>query len=362
MKFLRLTTSLNYGGVEKAFELFASNYNGGDEYVFVALGHGGITQKRIAKYGFEVFCLGLNNPSVYNPIATWKLYRWLRKRKFDIIHTAGAEANFHGVLAARLARIPKIVVEEIGLPDHSWLGRLVFKLVYKFADDFVWISKAVQKHLIKLGEVPSGKGTLIYNPVENPLPSCSSKAESGVVFKIASVGRLVPVKNFELLLWLVQEVSAFIEVQLVIVGEGSERAKLEAFIQENELSNMVSLPGYDQIPFGLIADADLFMLPSFTEGFGIALVEAMLLGIPCIGSRVGGIPEIITHEVNGWLMDPYDRKGVLNLVQKVIKLSKEERQRIGNMGKIKAEETFSSQVYIDSLEKLYTKHYHATKT
>src|SRR5690606_31379839 len=96
------------------------------------------------------------------------LYRWLRKLKPDIVHTAAAEANFHGVVAARLAGVKVVIAEEIGFPNHSLKARLVFSAIYRLVDRVICVSQAVLDFLVNIKEIPLGKGQVIYNPVTPP--------------------------------------------------------------------------------------------------------------------------------------------------------------------------------------------------
>jgi len=110
---------------------------------------------------------------------------------------------------------------------------------------------------------------------------------------IVSVGRLVDVKGFDILIKAYAVSNARQTHDLVIVGEGKQRLDLEALIYELELEGRVHLTGYVKPPFGIMKNAALYVGASFHEGFGLSLLEAMCLGVPVLASRVSGFEEIM---------------------------------------------------------------------
>lgn len=349
MKIIRLTTLLDFGGQEKQYISFTNKPELlNNQYIFSAIGHGGFAEKNIINKGFEVKILN-QNPSISNIKNIWILYKWFRQQKPDIVHTAAAEANFHGVIAAKLAGIKTIIAEEIGFPNHSSKAQKVFRQVYKLTDKVIGVSKAVKENLIKIKEIKSDKGVVIYNPVTTPKASLIIKNEN---FTIVSVGRLELVKNQQLL------IKAFARIenkaaQLILVGEGRERKNLEQLIMQLQLQNRVRITGFVSEPEKYLAQADLFVLPSLSEGFGIAVVEAMQLGIPCLCSRVGGIPEFVETGINGWLFNPENKDELVAQLNAISKLDTQERIQLGSRGKESVAHRFSEEKYIVTLEEFY---------
>lgn len=114
-------------------------------------------------------------------------------------------------------------------------------------------------------------------------------------FKIISVGRLEGEKGHINLLNAISQLDDVPKYEVHIVGDGSQKANLEKFAKDNNLSVIFygSVTDRDQL-FSLLADSDVFIIPSLTEGMPRALLEAMAVGLPCIGSNVGGIPEVLS--------------------------------------------------------------------
>jgi glycosyltransferase involved in cell wall biosynthesis len=93
-------------------------------------------------------------------------------------------------------------------------------------------------------------------------------------------------------------------IQLVFIGDGPDRRNLEALVDERGLRPFVTFAGsqnHDRV-LEMLRTVDLFVLPSFAEGVPVALMEAMAVGVPCISTFVGGIPELIRHEQDGLLV------------------------------------------------------------
>lgn len=121
--------------------------------------------------------------------------------------------------------------------------------------------------------------------------------------RIVTVSRLVPKNGVDILIRAVAEVKKTVpDVKCLIIGDGPERKKLEALAGELGLADAVSFPGsiaYEKLP-AYLHESDVFVRPSRSEGMGNAFVEALAAGVPVIGTRVGGIPDIIEDGKTGF--------------------------------------------------------------
>jgi glycosyltransferase involved in cell wall biosynthesis len=350
MKILRLTTFLDFGGQEKQYLSFTEkNELLHHQYIFAAIGYGGNAKKTLIERGFEVFLFN-QNPAIRNLKNIFVLYRFFKKMKPDIVHTAAAEANFHGVIAARLAGVKKIYAEEIGLPNHSKIAMKIFNIVYRFTNGVICISQSVKKHLIEMGEINDKKGIVIYNPVSIPKKYDKKTSEC---FRLVYVGRLEKVKNVSLLIEAFAQLLHKNKIKLTLVGDGREKKYLEQSATDLGVGSQIEFTGFEAEPEKYVSQADLFVLPSLTEGFGIAVVEAMFQGIPCLCSKVGGIPEFIKDGKTGWLFDPNNLQELVYKIEKIYQLPKNQLIEIGEQGKKHALSRFSNQIYIQQLEKIY---------
>lgn len=350
MKILRLTTLLDFGGQEKQYLSFTEKQELlKHHYVFAAIGFGGNSERTLRERGFEVYVLN-RNFSIRNLTNIWAVYRLIKKVQPDIVHTAAAEANFHGIIAAKLAGVKIIIGEEIGIPNHSSLAQKVFSGVYKLADRVICVSRSVKEHLVKTGEIEEDKGVVVYNPVSVPQKHEINRSEN---FNIVYVGRLEKVKNVESLVRAFSQLKTG-NLQLTIVGDGRERPNLETLVKELKLSGQVIFEGFQSDPGKYLSAADLYVLPSYSEGFGIAAVEAMFLKIPVLATRVGGIPEFITHGYNGWLFNPNSVEDLVEKLTYILSLNVYERKVIGEKGFEDVSNRFTVDKYVENLENLYS--------
>ena len=349
MKIVRITTLLDFGGQERKYISFTQNPSWlVHDYIFAAIGHGGYAEKKIKERGFEVVIFN-QKPNITNLKNIWILYKWFRKIKPDLVHTAAAEANFHGSIAARLAGVKVVVAEEIGFPTHSSKARIIFRMIYNWCDKVICVSKAVHQFLVKINEIKPEKGVLIYNPVGEPKFIERSLSNN---FTIVCVGRLEKVKNQQVL------IKAFARVKdkkanLILVGDGREKENLQKLISDLELHQRVAITGFSAEPEKYLAKGNLFVLPSLSEGFGIAVVEAMQQGLPCLCSSIGGIPEFVEENKTGWMFNPNSEDELFEKLEMVMALPQTELHRIGANARDYVLQNFSEKKYVTELENLY---------
>jgi glycosyltransferase involved in cell wall biosynthesis len=137
---------------------------------------------------------------------------------------------------------------------------------------------------------------------------------------ILSVGRLAKQKNFPLLIKALAIVRQNIDVRLVILGEGIIKKELEDLAKELGLEEHVSLPGFSENPWSSMARADLFVLPSSEEAFGLVLVEAMACGVPVIATdAIGGGPRSVLEDGKyGILVPPDDAQALAKAMTQIL--------------------------------------------
>ena len=349
MRIARVTTLLNYGGQERKLVSFTDKpYLLRNSYIFSAIGNGGEAEKIINERNFVTKVFNLN-PKIHNVTNILYLYQWFKHIQPDVVHTAAAEANFHGVIAAKLAGVKYIVAEEIGCPNHSKLARYIFRFIYMFTTKVVCVSYAVQNHLINIGEIKKNQSVVIYNPVSKPHKFLREEHQR---FTLVTIGRLEPVKNHKLLIQALSQIDD-ITIQLIIVGDGSDRNQLEQLSNKLGLQDRVLFTGYTNTPEKYLAKADLFVLPSLSEGFGIAAVEAMFCNVPTLCTNVGGCPELIQENESGWSFNPHDLEELVDKINMISQLDQSELAKVAERARSFALQNFTSQQYVETLENFY---------
>jgi Glycosyltransferase len=383
MKVVRIVSELDFGGVEQvlAYSLPKLQKVRDLEIEVIVLGKGGRVSKELIAKGVKVQILGFN-PRIPNFKLLGILTTLLVELKPDVVHTQGAEANFHGVWAANLSKVSRIIAEEIGIPNHHSFWKWIFRSMYSKAHRLIAISKAVEKEIVGLGEVGEEKVRVIYNPVDyerleigeeriewieskefvqrtnlvrgNDAGEDKEKADKSFVF--VTTCRLVPIKNLGRLIEAfggLVRANSDKNLRLRIVGDGPERENLEKEIRDKGLENRVEILGFQEDIWPFLFESDIFILPSLREGSSVSLAEAMTVGLPSIVTQIGGASEILGESQSGFLIDPLDSTSIQSAMQQMLDFSQEERKAMGERAKKEADR-FSVENYIQSLMKLYS--------
>ena len=258
-------------------------------------------------------------PGARDAAALLTLTRMMRRLRPGIVHTHTSKAGFLGRLAARLARVPAVIHQPHG---HIFYGYYsgprtalyvgLERLAARWTDRMITLTeRGTEEHLARgIGRreqyrtVPSGVPTA---ELRAHAPArAAARLRLGLApeaFVIAGLGRLVPVKGFDLLVDALPTIAAVApSVRVVLVGDGPERAALQAQAALRGVGERVLITGATDDIAGYLAAADVLAAPSRNEGMGRALVEAMALGLPVVGADVGGIPAVIVDGETGRLV------------------------------------------------------------
>jgi glycosyltransferase involved in cell wall biosynthesis len=223
---------------------------------------------------------------------------------------------------------------------NRFLGIQRFHFLSRRVDCFVVISEEIDQELSALGVppekrafIPNGVDTELFTPLSDPQKQ-RLRAELGLPSNgklVIYLGRLTAEKRVDQLLRIWPEIqAAFSDVQLLIVGTGPEEARLR-----QRSAPGVQFTGAVNDTMRYLQSADLFVLPSATEGLSNSMLEALSTGLPVLATAVGGTPDVISHNVNGYLIPPDDqdalKAGLLTLLADETlrdRLGTEGRQRI----------------------------------
>ncbi len=271
----------------------------------------------------DVPALGRELALLSDLLALRQVLRIIEDERPTILHTHTSKAGFIGRLAARLARVPAVVHQPHGHIFYGYYGRALtaFYIALErraatWSDRIITLTaRGTEEHLARgIGRreqfvtVPSGV------PVDQLRATAPTRAVARAhlalppgAFVVAALGRFVPVKGFDLLVEALPTVVAGVEsTWLLLVGDGPERGPLEARAARLGVAGRVHVTGAVADVAPCLAAADVVAAPSRNEGMGRVLVEAMALGLPVVGTAVGGIPAVIVEGACGRLVPPGD--------------------------------------------------------
>ncbi len=178
------------------------------------------------------------------------------------------------------------------------------------------------------------------------------RAHPGRPPTLIHVSNFRPVKRIDDLISIFEIIAHKSDARLVLVGDGPELAPAERRLRIAGLRDRVIMHGHRHEVADLLADADVFILPSSQESFGVAALEAMACGIPVVASDVGGLPEVIEHGESGFLVPVGDVEGFAS--HALTLLDAPERARsMGALGREVAVTRFGMEVALDRYEGLY---------
>jgi glycosyltransferase involved in cell wall biosynthesis len=256
-------------------------------------------------------------------VALVELLAVMRRERPVIVHTHTSKAGFIGRLAARLARVPAVIHQPHGHIFYGYYGRArtafyvsLERLAARWTDRIITLTeRGTAEHLARrIGQaaqyrtVPSGVPTA---ELRAQAPGrAAARAALGVppeAFVIGGLGRLVPVKGFDVLVRALPTVVAAVpSARVLLVGDGPDRAALEAQAAALHVGDRLRITGATGDVARWLAACDVLAAPSRNEGMGRALVEAMALGVPVVAAAVGGIPTVVADGECGRLVASED--------------------------------------------------------
>lgn len=301
--------------------------------------------------------MGVARRGGYDPATVARLRRALVRGEIDIIHAHNGRTALMGVLAVRAARRGHCVFTQHFLrPAHvqqsgpkARLSHALHAFVAHNLAHTIAISQAVKNAMLARGETSAEKISVVLNGLQAPTPNADSsrekkrarwqKAENAPL--IVCVARLEREKDLDVLARAMKTVRVqFPQARCVIAGEGDERANLSALIEKSGLKEIVELAGFVESVADLMSAADVFVLPSAAEPFGLVLLEAMALGAPIVAVNDGGPPEIVEDGHTGVLVPPRDSDAMARAIEEIVS-DNSRAQKMGAAGRARYETLFT---------------------
>ncbi len=315
-------------------------------------------EKKLAKLGVEYTIIPFSWWTIGGPrdwadlkndaLATGRLYALIRELDPDVVIT-NTMVHPWAALASAKAKVPHVwMVREFGSIDMGLKFILGQRATYRFIDKYsslvVTNSQAIKTHLLKYIEKP--ENIIVSYPFVT-IPKFSRKSSGQDKSRVELVmlgnvreskGQLETAKALCLLPPSMQS-----NVRLTLVGpyQDAEKQKIENYIKNHDQANvLVEFAGPRSDPFKFLLKSDIFIMASKNEAFGRATVEAMAVGLPVIGTKSGGTPEVVIDGKTGILYEPGDLDA---LSKAIVQLAGDSQQRtqIGKNGQQRVREVFS---------------------
>lgn len=321
-RILYVITKANWGGAQRyVFDMATSAREQGHE-VLVAVGSDGDLVSRLVASGVPTVSVR----SMQRDFDLWKEFRVAHELR-DIIHrfrptvVHGNSSKAGGVVSfiARLMNVPRIIFTAHGWAFNEdrprWQKLLIWFAHYGtvlLSHTTICNSEATYRDARSM---PLAKGHTVVIHLGVSEATLLTREDARHLLAphisfplwIGTIAELHPVKRIDTLIRAFSKIKdAHPTATLVIMGEGQERLRLEALIRDLGLESRVRLRGHVDQAQSYMNALDLFVLSSRSEGLGYVLLEAGLAGLPVVASNVGGIPEVIEHDVTGLLVPPGD--------------------------------------------------------
>lgn len=360
---MQLLHTLEVGGAEVLAARLARRLQDQFHFVLACLDGLGTLGEELRSEGFTVKVLG-RQPGI-DLRCVRRLAQFAAEQGVQVIHAHQYTPFFYARAPGWAGRRVPVLFTEHGRvhPDLPNRKRILFnRLFLRGADRVVAVGESVKRALIANEGIPGGRIQVIYNGVrlgdfsEDPQERVLVRRELGLSSETPvaiQVARLDSLKDHFTALRTAERVrQAIPEFQLLLVGEGPERAKIEAEIQSRSLTNTVRLLGLRTDVQRLLAAADLFLLTSISEGIPVTLIEAMSAKLPIVSTNVGGVPEVVIAGETGWTAPAGDDQQLAQLILRLL-ADPDESRAMAVAGFRRAEEMFSEQQMHDAYAALY---------
>lgn len=311
------------GGAESVVMSLATEYRSAGHHVFPVVHRNGPgwLSGRLISAGFSVYQPALRRP--LDPSAFRALSSWMRTHTITAVHTHEFTTSVYGSVAAKMQGLRCVMTMHGGKSYTLALRRRVaLALAARCAHHVVGVSGDTATVLEESLWLPRGSVTVVPNGVPARAGHRKrARAALGLAAGerlILAVGNLYPVKGHAVLVraaGLLARRSDLPTWRVAIAGRGDQEQPLRQLIAEEQVADRVSLLGLrDDIP-DLLAAADLFVMPSLSEGLPMAILEAMYAGVPVVCSSVGGVPDVLEHGSLGLLFPAGDASSLAQALE-----------------------------------------------
>lgn len=345
-KILFLVDSLDNGGIEKAIVDLTDNLMDENYEIYIkTIYNEGIYISKLSKHIH--YSTIIKKPNIWNKRIFYRMVKYLPKKlmyQLCINKNYDVEIAFHELLSTKI-----LCGSSSNAYKIAWIHTNIFateknyqmfndykQLVkgYNIFDKIICVSNNIKDSFNEVTKLYQKTAT-IYNPIDKSkilkLASikCDLKKDNNK-FVIISIGRLEKVKGYHKLCEAINLLKdKYKNIELWLIGDGSERNNIEKYIKNNNLEGYIKLLGFKENPYNYLKQADVFISTSDIEGFSLVVAEALTLGLPVISTNTDGPKEILDNDKYGMLIEK-NTEAIYNALSKVIsdkKLIKELKEK-----------------------------------
>ncbi len=342
MNVLQILPELNIGGVERG-TIDLARYLMANDHKAVVVSGGGRLVRELDIIGARHYRLPVGRKSLFTMIATvGKLCGIIRRENIDIVHARSRVPAWIAFFSCLLTKKPFITTA------HGYYKNRFTSGIMGWGRFVIVASNIIARHMIDDFKVPYQKIKMIPRGGEvDKFTFRDPKKKRKGDFTVGVISRITPIKGHTALIKALSVVSRMVpKLRVLIVGEPSPGKKgykeeLELLIRRLGLSRIVEFTGWKKDVPKVLSQLDLLVLPTVTqEAFGRVVIEAQACGVPVVATKVGGIVDLISDDINGLLVQPGDVHGLQEAILKMIRRP-ELAQRLAADGRKNVEENFS---------------------
>jgi len=359
MKILYIITGLAMGGAENQVVSLAD--------AFAARGH----DVRVAYFlapaivlprssQVHVVWLGGTKSIFGMAKAFMNLVKLVQKIRPDVVHSHMVHANILSRLVRLISKVPHLVCTAHNTNEGGKLRMLLYRITDKQADVFTNVSREAVEAFEHKKAAPPGRMLAIHNGIDtqrfkfDPIARQRLRAELAIehcqVF--IAIGRFHEAKDYPNLLAAFSRLSAMLQdVHLLIVGDGELRPQLEQQILQLDLQKKVTLLGIRKDVAELLSAADIFVLSSAWEGFGLVVAEAMACERVIVATDSGGVAEVLGR--HGFLIEPHNSEALVKAMKQATQLQDRERKELAAQARQRIEDHYSLEKVVACWKELY---------
>ena len=358
-KILHLQVMSLLSGVQNVMMLILKNLPKDEYDIYVASDGKGALVDEVKKCGFTYISLKYIHRSL-TPLdfpAFIELYLIMKKYNFDIVHTHTAKQGFLGRIAAKMAKVPKIIHTHHGLPFHDFMPKPIFRfyefteiLASRLADYVVFINNDQFRYCINKKLVPRNKARLIYNGYKATEVKPQKPNKNFTIGIIARFSKQKnPLKNIDIAIEVCKKKS---KIKFIFVGDGAYFKECKKKVVMVGLHNRIKLVGWQTNSDYWYSQFDAFMLFTLWEGMPLAILEAMNHSLPIVASNINGNKEMVEDGKSGYLVD-LDKIDYLIELLSSLPDKADELKKFGKRSREILKEKFGIDKFVKSYLELY---------